>query len=213
MILRGLDIYAEPYHGAPGGGVTSSLPVEDDEFREHLKIDDAGVEVRVRAIYLPAAVGAVQTALGRQLVTSTRTLTLARLPVDGIELPFPPVQSITSVKYYDSANVQQTLASSVYAAVPLYPPATARAPICAPQTILCPKSGQAWPATYPRLDAVEITYVCGYGDSAVAVPDEFRAAVLLAAHDLHEVRGPLVVGTATPTKAVERLLRPYKVRA
>ena len=85
---------------------------------------------------------------------------------DEIELTRRPVSSVTSVKYYDSANALQTLATSVYVLD------TER------QTIRL-KPSQTWPAVYSRWDAVEVVYVAGYGAAATAVPEDLRQLVAL----------------------------------
>lgn len=68
-----------------------------------------------------------------------------------IELLRPPFQSIQSIRYYDHANVLQTLASDTYfvseeAFVPAVRPA----------------NGNTWPITYRREDAVLVDYTVGY---------------------------------------------------
>jgi len=68
---------------------------------------------------------------------------------DGMQLQKSPIQSITSIKYYDINNTQQTLASSVYAFD------------VADRTIRL-KYNQSWPSAVNRFDAWEITYLCGY---------------------------------------------------
>lgn len=83
-----------------------------------------------------------------------------------VYLPKRPVQSIASIKYYDTSNTQQTLSSSVYS-------------LNLPQRSVELKVDQAWPAiATDRWDAIEINYVCGY-TSADLVPAAARHAVLL----------------------------------
>lgn len=68
---------------------------------------------------------------------------------DGIQLQKGPIQSITSIKYYSTEGVQTTLASTVYSLD------------TANRTIRL-NYNKYWPATIPRWDAWEITYLCGY---------------------------------------------------
>jgi uncharacterized phiE125 gp8 family phage protein len=84
---------------------------------------------------------------------------------DKITLPKRPVQSITTVKYYDGANVQQTLSSALYQ---LHKPLR--------QIRLAYQA--TTPATAARWDAWEITYVCGYGSDATNVPGVAKRAIL-----------------------------------
>lgn len=68
---------------------------------------------------------------------------------DCMQLQKGTIQSITSIKYYDSSNVQQTLATSVYGFD------------VANRKIML-KYDQSWPSFTNRWDAWEITYLCGY---------------------------------------------------
>lgn len=68
-----------------------------------------------------------------------------------VELLRPPFQSIQTVRYYDQANVLQTLAADAY-----FVSSEAMVPA------LRPASGYCWPMTYRREDAVLIDYTVGY---------------------------------------------------
>lgn len=83
-----------------------------------------------------------------------------------IYLPKRPVQSITTIKYYDDSNTLQTLSTSIY-------------DLNAPERSIELKYNQVWPSLVTdRWDAVEITYVCGW-TSASLVPAAARHAVLM----------------------------------
>lgn len=104
------------------------------------------------------------------IVTSQRTVkTYSETMYDGLQLQLRPVASISSIKYYDSNNAQQTLSTTVYGFD------TAKRQIRL-------KVNQNWPTFTLRWDAWEITYVVGYSD-AESVPSLAKAAILmLAAH-------------------------------
>jgi len=70
---------------------------------------------------------------------------------DGMQLYKGPIQSITSIKYYDAGNAQQTLPTSIYDFD------------VANRTIRL-KYNQIWPSTVNRFDAWEITYLCGFAN-------------------------------------------------
>lgn len=103
----------------------------------------------------------------------------------GIMLPMAsPFISIVSVKYDDPAGVEQTLDPTAYYVDDYARPA-----------VLYPASGTAWPGVqFDNRRAVRVRYMCGYsliGDSpmlTVALPFEFRAAMLLVLGHLHENR-------------------------
>ncbi len=88
-----------------------------------------------------------------------------------IELPFPPLQSVTSITYTDTDGATQTLATSVYGVSTngLF------------GTVYL-KDGQSWPDLHADPDPICITFECGYGAGA-AVPAGIRKAIkLLATH-------------------------------
>lgn len=83
-----------------------------------------------------------------------------------IHLPKRPIQSITSVKYYDVADTQQTLSTGVYS-------------LNSPGRSVELKPNQVWPSVATdRWDAIEVDYVCGFA-SAGDVPSSAKHAVLL----------------------------------
>jgi len=103
-------------------------------------------------------------------LTQTLSVTVGFPNDDEIDLPSRPIQSITSITYYDSTNTQQTLLSSIYG-------------LDAPSRSVRLKYLQFWPSTLSRWDAMTITYVAGYS-SAAAVPAYHKQAMkLLVGHN------------------------------
>jgi uncharacterized phiE125 gp8 family phage protein len=82
-----------------------------------------------------------------------------------IELPYPPIISVDSIKYLDSSGVEQTIPPAEYV---LYDYGTVGHYV-APVT--------AWPAAS---SGIRITYTAGYGDTAADVPSDMKAWMLLA---------------------------------
>lgn len=103
---------------------------------------------------------------GRAFITQTWLLTLERFP-DEIELPKPPLVSAAHVKYYDTDGVQQTPASAEYLVDLTGEPG---------RILLAP--GNQWPCTYPRTNAVEVQFTCGYGATDASVPDGIKGYIL-----------------------------------
>lgn len=89
----------------------------------------------------------------------------------GIELPNPPLQSVTSIKYLDTTGVQQTLDPSLY-----------RVDTSGERGIVTPAFGKSWPTAYQVTGAVEITFVCGFGDPSAVSPKIKHAMKMLCAH-------------------------------
>lgn len=121
--------------------------------------------------------------LNRALITQTWELTLPDFCGSIIELPKPPLQSVTSIKYYDGSNVQQTLAASYYNVVTAGEPGYIELVY-----------GQSWPSVYSRSDAVAIRFVCGYGTSGASVPQEFVEAIKILATHLYDHPEEVVIG-------------------
>lgn len=117
-----------------------------------------------------------------KLTSETWKMTLDRLKGDYIELAHRPVNSISYIKYYDSGNTLQTLATSVYALD------GATGDVAPGNSRVLLKYNQDWPDLADRWDAVEIRYVTGYG-AASAVPQIHKQALLLLATFYFEHRG------------------------
>ncbi len=130
----------------------------------------------------------------RAYVTQTWDLFLDRFPAaEEIRIPLPPLQSVTWVKYKDTAQILQTWDPANYIVD------TAREP-----GRVALAYGKSWPSTIEEIQSVQIRFVCGYG-LAADVPAEVKQAILLKVADLYEHRGDQV---ADPNieRAIEDLL-------
>lgn len=135
--------------------------------------------------------------LGRALVTQTWRQDFEYF-CDRNRLPLDPVQSVTSVTYYDSSNVQQALSTSVYQLL-----TDDRGPY------VTLKYGQVWPVVYPREDAVSITAVFGYGAASV-VPQAIKQAALHLVSHWNEHREAVGDEMHELPLAVNSLITPYR---
>lgn len=132
-------------------------PFTTDEAKQQIRSVQTQEDALVHG-YIKAARQAAEDHLGRGLLTQTWTLALSHL-VTVIPLPMAaPLASVTSVKYYDTNDAQQTLASSVYTVDTTSRPGR-----------LALTSGQTWPAvsSLRRVNRIEITYVVGYTAAAL----------------------------------------------
>lgn len=164
-------------------------PVSLDEARAHCRADSA--DDTMLQVYLDAAVAHVDGAegvLGRALVTQTWDYKLECLP-DEIRVPLPTLQTVTSLKYYDTDGVEQTWDSSNY-----YVSGQRIVPV------------DAWPDyDTGRPNPITVRFVAGYG-LATAVPAAIKAAILLLVGDMYAYRE----STPADLMSVRRLLAPYK---
>lgn len=93
-----------------------------------------------------------------------------------ITLPFSPIISVESVKYYDLSGTLQTFSSTLYNSATGTPGRVS--PACL----------QIWPIAQERLDAVVIRALVGHGTAASSVPECVRSAIKLRIGDLYENR-------------------------
>jgi uncharacterized phiE125 gp8 family phage protein len=86
-------------------------PVSIEEARAHVNVeaDCADFDTELNG-FIAAARGHAEAITGTAIVTQTVVLRAARF-CDLKRLPIAPLQSITSVKYLDSAGVEQTLST------------------------------------------------------------------------------------------------------
>jgi uncharacterized phiE125 gp8 family phage protein len=142
----------------------------------------------------------VEEHLWRALITQTWDLYLTSFK-NPIRIPRPPLQSVTHVKYYDTASVQQTLSTDVYELDTASEPGFVRL-----------KYGQSWPTCRGHDDDIVIRFVAGYGDAGSDVPRAIRHAVQLWAAQLFDHQTPVVVGTITARvpDSVNALLAPHR---
>jgi uncharacterized phiE125 gp8 family phage protein len=178
------------------------------EVKGHLRVDTADERTRVETVLIPAATQIAEGETERQLITATWTLYLDGFPTSGtkIELPKPPLQSVSSIKYYDTQGVLQTWAASNYSVVA---PAGPRAP----NGYIVPGYGITYPSTYGQPNDVVIEFVCGYGAAYGSVPAQIRAAMLLLVGEMFERREDAIAGTiiGEVPLAAHRLLWPFRV--
>lgn len=174
----------------------ATLPLDwAAEVSGHLRVDtDEDERARVESVLIPAAASWAEGVTGRQLIRATWTLYLRGWPAhEYVELPRPPLISVTHVKYVDTAGVTQTLDASTYS-------------VLAPSGDRCPAGrvypayGLSWPAVrdYPR--AIEIEFVAGYGSTSSAVPALIRAGLLLIVGELFENREESIRGPVSPAQ-------------
>ncbi|HEY8378201.1 MAG TPA: hypothetical protein VIK91_17015 [Nannocystis sp.] len=180
--------------------------------RTHLRLDTEE-DAELVGVYLEAGRRLAETVTRRQFVTATWRMDLERFPRCDrhIEIPLPPLQSVESIRYYDRAGTLQTLDASAYVVVGAH-----AAPVATPAPmpgVVMLLDGQQWPDTYVRPDAVQVTFIAGYGDDGAHVPAGIRHAIMVHASDSYVHRETLIVGTVSSqlSRTVSNLLAPYQV--
>jgi len=136
---------------------------------------------------------------GRQLCTATWEYVADCLPCgrERLELPKPPLASVTSITYYDESDTSTVMPSSDYVVT---------TPTSLPGSIQ-PAIGANWPATALRDDAVTIRFVAGYG-GASAVPMRAKQAMKMLVAHWYDQREPVSDKPMTDVPlSVENLLQ------
>ena len=166
----GLKIVAQP--------ASEPVTVAEAKARLRITIDDEDSDL---AALITQARELCEAACGRAFVTQSLLFTADDFPrgvVDAIRLPRAPLQSVTSIKYYDLTGTQQTLDPSLYFVDANGEPGR-----------VCHLFGSYWPyIQYGRPAGLEVRYVAGYG-AASAVPNAAKAAILLTVKQLRDDPG------------------------
>lgn len=142
-------------------------PVSLQEAKDQLSISGSDHDSRL-SMLIEAARRAWEQDTGRCLIQRTLTLKMDSL----IEFRFRenPVNSITSVTYFDTDNASQTLSTSVYQ-------------LDTAANALRLKVDQDFPSWYERYDAATVTYVAGtYTDNQLVPPSDKIAMLQLMAY-------------------------------
>jgi uncharacterized phiE125 gp8 family phage protein len=146
--------------------------------KEHIRSLGTSDDTLIQ-VYINQATSYFEEQTGRQLLTATREAWLNAFPFIGasggyarIELPKPPLQSVVSVKYIDSAGTLQ----SYRGGSPLADLFTISAPAgpYARRGFVEPIYGGVWPIARAQTGAVRIQYTCGYGTSMASIPPLIR---------------------------------------
>lgn len=121
---------------------------------------------------------------------------------DEMEIPLPPLSSVTSVKYIDGDGTEQTLATSVYTVDTASDPG---------RVVL--SYNQSWPTVRNQINAVTVRAVAGYASTATGVPDEIKHAMKMYVGTLYETRENVSAGVSITKAPItsDLLLNPYKV--
>lgn len=142
-------------------------PVTLAEVKNQTRITDNNSD-GVLSSYISVAREAAESYMGRGILTQTWKLVL-----DGFSniIPLPmasPLQSVTTVQYYDTAGVLQTLATTYYGVDTVSRTGT-----------VFLKPDQSWPAVQSerRDGAVIITYVVGW-TVAASVPERIKQGIV-----------------------------------
>ena len=191
MYLAAHTVYTQP----------AVEPVSLAEAKAHLRVDGDDENALIAQLIVAARRSCEEWAR-RAFITQTLDLRLEAWPSSVLELPMPPLQSVTSISYTDSNGATGTVTASDYTVYATTDPG---------RIVL--KSGKSWPGVdlMPG-PSLMVRYVAGYGGAA-SVPANYRQAILLLVGSMYENREAFVVGTIVSKLpfAVEMLLMTDRV--
>lgn len=150
------------------------------DAKKHLRVDLAEDDDLITDL-IKAAIAQTEDLTSRKLITQTWQFFLDRFPFGRmIELPFAPVQSVTSIKSTDQDGAETTQDNTEY----IVDVVTTRARIVL-------KEDFDWPdpdVDLQEANAVKIQFIVGFGDDDTDVPGNLRSAVKLLVGHLYENR-------------------------
>jgi len=172
----------------------ATFPVTLAEAKAQCRVDDNSEDSLINGL-IAAATDYVEQYTGRALVSQTWRLTLDEF-ADSIIIPKGPVLSVSSVQYYDTAGLLQTVASTTYTVDKVNDPSW---------VVL--NSDAVWPEILDAVNSVNVNFVAGYS----ALPSSIKHAILLLIGQWFDNRsGVSDNGMKETPHAVESLLTNYR---
>jgi hypothetical protein len=193
----------------------SSEPITIAEARAHSRIDLATENAVVQGM-ITAARTEIEAYLRCPLLPTTYRLFLDEWPAttdkgwwdgtrDGsiystqpayIEIPMPPLRSVTHVKTYDDSDAATTWAASNYFVDTVSQPGR-----------LVRRTGATWPTTTRVANGIEIQFIAGHAGTPASLPAPIIAATQMLTAHLFENRGD---ADAPMPAIIRNLIAPYR---
>ena len=179
----------------------STYPVSLTEAKAHLKVDISTDDTLITNLII-AATQLSEEYTNRFFINTVINQTCTTF-LDLKQLYKSKVVSVTHVKYYDSDNTLQTLASSNYVVNNQFEPAQINLVV-----------DGSFPDIADRIDAIECKYTVGYGAAASDVPNAIKQAILLTIGNWYANRESVITGRTSTELAQSSLwlLNTYKVQ-
>lgn len=178
-------------------------PITDAELQAHLGMDAPDFAARLDVLHsnLTAARQLCESdgeGAGIAFITQTWTYYADAFPLDNTQINLRgPLQSVASVKFIDASGTLQTLNPLLYQVDTI-------------KSRILPGFEQSWPQTRAVANAVQVEYICGFGNAA-AVPEMIKQAIKLVVGQ-NERYQTVIEGGLRPLdmpNAAKQLLRPF----
>jgi uncharacterized phiE125 gp8 family phage protein len=194
-------------------------PVNLTEMKTYLRVDESEDDSLIQSL-IAAATRKVEAHINRKLISQEWEIFWDRFPStsrnmwwDGtkdmaiselvsskrtMDIPFGPMQSVSSFYTYDNDNTAY-----------LFDPANYILDNSGPFGRIALKLGSTWPTTVLRpINGIKITGIFGYGAAASDVPEDIKLAIKILVSNMYEHRGDDEAGKM-PTLCMT-MLEPFK---
>jgi uncharacterized phiE125 gp8 family phage protein len=152
-------------------------PITCTEVKDYGRIDGSEEDSLITG-FITAVREATELYLGRALIEQSIRLSMDFWPSKTVELPCPPLISITQIGLLDESSVTTVYSSSSYFTVSDAIPG---------QVVI--KTGNVFPTNTSRSTAgIFVDYMAGYGSTATYVPRAIKEAMKLWAVAMYEDR-------------------------
>jgi len=194
----------------------STFGITLDEIRRHLRLTTLATgaggssnEDAVLNSFIRSAYNYGENYTRRAWGQKTYELTLDEFPSAGIELPMPPLSSMSTdvkVRYTNSTGGTSTIVDTAVAVDYQTEPGW-----------VMPSSGNEWPDTSSVINAVRVQYVSGYTSSTgilTSMPEAIRTWLKMRVAQMYEFREPVLDSmrvSELPRSYVDGLLDPYTI--
>lgn len=179
--------------------IVISEPIEElitvAELKEYARIDHDHEDTLLEGLIITSR-KCVEYYLKRKLLETSLRVTMDKWNTDVIELPYPPLISITGVYYvYEDDTTEEYDSDYYYVDINTEPGR------------LCIKDGVSIPINTDRCHGgYRIDFKAGYGSDAEDVPEPIKTAIKIWATELYEGRTDI----KTPPKQAGMLLAFYR---
>jgi uncharacterized phiE125 gp8 family phage protein len=180
---------------------STTEPVSLSEAKNQLRLDTASHDALVSGL-IKAARQKLENLTGQAFVSQTWDMFLDAFPgCAELELPFPPLQTVTGVYYTPDGSVEATFAASNY-----------EVDVASQPGRIVLKSSVSWPSnTLKVANGVRVRFVCGYG-AAAAVPQPLVQAIQMLVTQWYDSPPTYEVGPVMAVPfSVENLIADYRM--
>ena len=156
-------------------------PVTLEEIKDHIRISTtvSATEDTLLLSFIEVARGYCEKYQGRAYLDQTWDLVLDDWPNGNIiDIPLPPLQTVSYVYYYGTGGTANTMTASTYIVDSNSEPGRVSLGY-----------GEVWPSeTLRPINGVKVRFICGEGSVASAVSSGVKEAIKLIVGDLYEHR-------------------------